>query len=304
MGERLDTVKHRSLADHVVGEVTVFPGAGFAEFALAAASHWHGGGYAEIEDLEIRAPLLLAKEPSQIVRCALDPRDGQLSIKSREQLKQEQWTVHAVGRILREPTDIRLGKTLGELPTRLPDFTGHSHNLLTVAAGLSYGPKFRAIEYGWIEAGTALAVLSRPCPCAPSSRTTICTRRARLHIPVDHPAAARRGRGLRGGDLCADADRPLELLPGHDDSALCPRPVAQPRTARNLGGVRDFRREQQPIAVLEQVRFRSIALHRDTAEPIRNLEYRAVPRPLTQAARAFRAFPSTVSPRAAPMLRR
>ena len=52
-----------------------------------------------------------------------------------------------------------------------------------------------------------------------------------------------------------------------------------------------FDDEQQPIAVLKQVRFRSIALHRDTAEPIRNLEYRAVPRPSTQAARAVQSFP-------------
>ena len=240
---QLDTAKHRSLADHVVGEATVFPGAGFAELALAAALHWHGGGYAEIEDLEIRAPLLLAKEPSQIVRCALDPRDGQLSIKSREQLKQEQWTVHAVGRILREPTDIRLGKTLGELPTRLPDFTGHSHNLLTVAAGLSYGPTFRAIEHGWIEAGTALAVLSLPVSVRAELQNhhlhpalLDCT--FQLIIQLLRDAAA----DYAGVIFVPTRIGHLSYCRGHDDAALCPRPVAQPRTARNLGGVRDFRR--------------------------------------------------------------
>ena len=70
--------------------------------------------------------------------------------------------MHAVGRVLREPSDIRLNRTLGELPIRQADFTGHSHNVLTVAAGLAYGPGFRAIDHGWVEGTVALAVLDLP----------------------------------------------------------------------------------------------------------------------------------------------
>ncbi len=150
------------LADHVVGGATVFPGSGYAELALAAALCWQPAGLAEIEDVEIRAPLLLAQEPSRTVRCEVDPRDGQFAIKSREQTKQEAWTLHAVARVLREPTEIRLHRTLGALPTRPPDFTGAVHDMYTRAVGLDYGPAFRAVAHGWIDGSSVLARLNIP----------------------------------------------------------------------------------------------------------------------------------------------
>ena len=288
---QLDSLKHRWLADHVVGEATIFPGTGFAELTLAAALRWQTSGCAEIEDLEIRAPLLLAKEPSQVVRCALDPRDGQVAIKSRELLKQEPWTLHAVGRILREPTELRLGRTLGELPTRLPDFTGHSHDLLTVAAGLSYGPAFRAIDHGWIEGTTALAVLNLPSPV-----------RAELANHHLHPALLDCAfqliiQLLR--DAAADYAGVI-LVPtriGHLSYRSGMGPPCYARIRLLSRGPRSvaaefeiFDAEQRPIAVLEQVRFRSMVLQRMALDQIRNLQYHAVPRPL--AARRSQSFPA------------
>ncbi len=289
----LDTVKHRSLADHVVGESAVLPGAGFAELALAMALRWHGGGCAEVEDLEIRAPLLLAQEPSQLLRCALDPRDGQLSIKSREQLKQEQWTLHAVGRILREPSGIRLARTLGGLPARLPDFTAQSHDLLTVAAGLNYGPAYRCIEIGWIEADAALAVLNLP---------------AALSIELEshhvHPALLDCTfqliiQLLR--DAAADYAGMI-FVPARIGHLSYRSGLSSPRYARarlKSRGLRSlsaefeiFDEDQQPIAVFEEVRFRSISVQHDAVEQIRCLEYHAVPRPWAAARGAIQSFPS------------
>ncbi|MGO9634994.1 MAG: type I polyketide synthase, partial [Steroidobacteraceae bacterium] len=276
----LDTVKHRSLADHVVGESAVFPGAGFAELALAMALRWHSGGYAEVEDLEIRAPLLLAQEPSRLLRCALDPRDGQLSIKSREELKQEQWTLHAVGRILREASGIRLARMLGELPARLPDFTAQSHHLLTVAAGLNYGPAYVAIEHGWFEADTALAVLSLPA----AVRTELeshhlhpalldCTFQLIIQLlrdsAADYPGVIFVPTRIGHLSYCGGLGAPRYA-----------RARLQSRGLRSLSAEFEiFDEQQQPIAVFEQVRFRSISLQHDAAEQIRYLEFHAVPRP-------------------------
>lgn len=287
----LDTVKHRSLADHVVDESAVLPGAGFAELALAMALRWHSGDYAEVEDLEIRAPLLLAQEPSQLLRCAIDPRDGQLSIKSREQLKQEQWTLHAVGRILREPGGIRLARMLGELPARLPDFTAQSHHLLTVAAGLNYGPAYRAIEHGWFEADTALAVLSLPA--------AVCTELESHHI---HPALLDCSFQLiiqllrdAAADYAGVIFVPTRI--GHLSyrsglgSPRYARARLQSRGLRSLSAEFEiFDEQQQPIAVFEQVRFRSISLQHDAAEQIRYLEFHAVPRPWAAARGAVQSF--------------
>ena len=288
----LDTVKHRSLADHVVGESAVFPGAGFAELALAMALRWHSGGYAEVEDLEIRAPLPLVPEPSRLLRCALDPRDGQLSIKSREQLKQEQWTLHAVGRILREPSGIRLARTLGELPTRLPDFTAQTHHLLTAAAGLNYGPAYRAIEHGWLEADTALAVLSLPAAV-----------RTELESHHVHPAVLDCAFQLiiqllrdAAADYAGVIFVPTRV--GHLSYRNGPGSPRYARARLKSRGLRSlsaefeiFDEQQQPIAVFEEVRFRSISLQHDAAEQIRYLEFHAVPRPWAAARGAVQSFP-------------
>jgi phthiocerol/phenolphthiocerol synthesis type-I polyketide synthase C len=85
---QFDTQLYPLLADHVVGEATVFPGAGFAEMALAAALATHPGEIAEIEELEIRSPLLLGDERSMVIRSHIDAQDGSLTIRSRETTRQ------------------------------------------------------------------------------------------------------------------------------------------------------------------------------------------------------------------------
>src|SRR5690606_3270549 len=50
------------LADHQVGDAVVFPGAAYAEMALAAAQQWLGGEWLAIEELDIVAPLVFDGE--------------------------------------------------------------------------------------------------------------------------------------------------------------------------------------------------------------------------------------------------
>src|SRR5690606_28266775 len=99
---QLDTALYPWLADHVVGEAVVFPGTGFAEIALAAATQWQPGNWAEIEELEIRAPLLLAASPSKRLRVSLDAADGGLRIQAKDVASTEPWALHAAARVLRE----------------------------------------------------------------------------------------------------------------------------------------------------------------------------------------------------------
>jgi acyl transferase domain-containing protein/NADPH:quinone reductase-like Zn-dependent oxidoreductase/acyl carrier protein len=277
----LDTVNNRVLADHVVGDAAVFPGAGYAELSLAAALCWLPGDYVEIEDLEIRAPLLLAEEPSRTVRTALDPRDGQLSIKSREQLGSEPWTLQAVGRVLREPTGMRLLRTLDELPTRQPDFTGASHTALTLAAGLGYGPSFLGIDHGWLQDGGALVVFHLPEAV-----------RAELDQHHLHPALLDNAfqliiELLRDEAVAFDGITFVPTRIGHL-SFRCGSTRPTHARARLLSRAPHsisaefeiFDESRQLIALVEDVRFRSIRLKRSATEQIRYLEYRAVPRPL------------------------
>src|SRR5690606_39381601 len=92
-------------------------------------------------ELEIRAPLLLAAQPSKRVRTTLDAADGSLRIVARDIGSAEPWTLHATARILREAGPALLAEPALECPARAPDFTASSHALLTQAVGLEYGPR-------------------------------------------------------------------------------------------------------------------------------------------------------------------
>ncbi|CAM4229302.1 SDR family NAD(P)-dependent oxidoreductase [Bordetella muralis] len=157
---QLDTKLYAWLADHIVGDATVFPGSGFAEIALAAAQQWQPAPWLEIEELEIRAPLLLAASPSKRTRVTVDTSDGSLRIQAKDVGSAEPWTLHASARILREASDALIRGVPVRALERPYDFTTDSHALLTRAVGLDYGDAFRAVRHGWKESDdTVLAVL-------------------------------------------------------------------------------------------------------------------------------------------------
>jgi len=159
---QLDTQSHAFLADHNVGGAVVFPGAGFAELALAAAYQAHASDFIEIEDLEIRSPLLLGHDHSKTIRFSLDSADGRFNLQSRELGKASEWLQHSLGRVLGEATGQQLAITAPELPVRTPDFDQHSHEQLTDSVGLEYGTAFQAIKHGWVDGNSALGVFAIP----------------------------------------------------------------------------------------------------------------------------------------------
>lgn len=277
---QLDTRLNTMLADHVVGDTTIFPGTGFAELALAAALQWQPGALAEIEELEIRAPLLLNEGSAKIVRVAIDPQDGSLSVKGREVGSTDPWTLHTVGRILREPRDGLLRQDTPVLPTRQPDFSGASHAALTEAAGLGYGPAFQCIDFGWVDGGSALAVLKMP--------QSIEAELAQTHL---HPAV-----------LDCTFQLIIQLLKDemgvHEGLTFIPTKMgrvtfrasqAQPgfarvtllrRTAHSLSAeFTVFDTEGVPIATVKEARFRSIRLSKNAADRLRFLDYHGIPQP-------------------------
>ncbi|MGZ8226063.1 MAG: SDR family NAD(P)-dependent oxidoreductase [Methylococcaceae bacterium] len=159
---QLDTQLQPFLNDHNVGGAVVFPGAGFAELALAAAHHNHPDDFLEIEELEIRSPLLLSHDHSKVIRFTLDAADGRFTLVSRENAGSLEWTPHLVGRVLSDATGYSLEPIAPAIPDRAPDFDKASHALLTESVGLEYGPAFQAISYGWSDQNSALGIFELP----------------------------------------------------------------------------------------------------------------------------------------------
>ncbi|MBL8396049.1 MAG: SDR family NAD(P)-dependent oxidoreductase [Candidatus Accumulibacter sp.] len=276
----LDTQLQPLLADHVVGEATVFPGAGFAELALACARAWLPAEVAEIEELEIRSPLLLSDERSQVVRSQVDPQDGRLTISSRQQLSNDPWALHAVARILREAQTTLLRETAPPLPTRLPDFNGSSHALLTRAVGIAYGPAFQCIDHGWIEGDSVLAVYRVP--------ELVGDQLAATHL---HPAlldgafqlvfqVLREMVGVYEGLAFVPTRMGRIAFRGGNASPRLARATLVKRSPRSLhADFALFAADGSSIAVVKGARFRAIRLSRGAADRLRFLAYHATPKP-------------------------
>lgn len=157
---QLDTQRQPWLADHVVGEGAVFPGAGFVELTLAAALQLKDTPLLDIEELEIRAPLLLDGPHGRTMRLAFKPEDGRLEIHSREPATSSEWQLNAVARTMRESRGFLLQRQAPALPTRAPDYTLEDHLQMAERIGLHYGPAFQAISRGWIEGDAVIGEIA------------------------------------------------------------------------------------------------------------------------------------------------
>lgn len=133
------------LADHKVGEAIVYPGAGFAEMALAAAREWLDGEHCVVEQLNIIAPMVFDEHHAKTIRFVLATHDGRFQIKSRQRLSQDEWILHAVGRVLAATDHIPASNI--DLPTTKAKWIRRTaHYQLTAKLGLNYGPIFQGLR--------------------------------------------------------------------------------------------------------------------------------------------------------------
>jgi acyl transferase domain-containing protein/NADPH:quinone reductase-like Zn-dependent oxidoreductase/acyl carrier protein len=275
----LDTQLCPTLADHVIGEAILMPGTAYAEMALAAARLWHGGEIVEIEELEIRSPLILSDSQTKIVRFSIDSPDGNFTVKSRNHLADGAWSLHAVGRIPRQPGAFPLQKVPLSLPMRSPDFAGVDHDRLTKAVGLDYGPAFRAIDTVWVEGSTVYAKLRVP--------ELIESELELFHL---HPALVdctlQLIIQLFKEDYIEQAG--TVYVPSNIDGLLYRSGRGTPCMARATlrrssphsltASFELFDADGELVAVIKEARFSSVRLRQNPAERLRFLDYRAIPK--------------------------
>ncbi|TDV37311.1 acyl transferase domain-containing protein [Paraburkholderia caballeronis] len=277
----LDTQLQPWLADHVVGNATVFPGSGFAEIALAAAQQWHPGASCDVEELEIHAPLLLAASPSKLTRLSLDESDGRFSLRGKEVGSSDPWVVHASGRVLTGANAQQLTEPAPALPGRRPDFSGATHLALTQAAELAYGPAFQAVSHGWIDApGSVLAVLHAPDALADSLPHSLlhpalldCTFQLIIQMLKDDASL---GQGI--AFVPARIGR-LRWVAGRGTPHLVRARLLKRAPHSLTAEFALFDEHGHQIAAISEARFRSVRLAKAHADPLAFLDYAAVPSP-------------------------
>ncbi|MEU1669268.1 SDR family NAD(P)-dependent oxidoreductase [Streptomyces sparsogenes] len=159
------------LADHVVGDTTLLPGAAMVEWALQAA---HEAGCAAVEELALQTPFVLPASGALRVRVAVGPADDEgrrtVDVYARpDELDTETpdgWVCHAMGVLAPEgpeyaaaPPDAPAAPwpPRGAEPLDVTDFYERA-----AAGGYGYGPAFRGLTAAWRDGADLLAEVALP----------------------------------------------------------------------------------------------------------------------------------------------
>jgi acyl transferase domain-containing protein/NADPH:quinone reductase-like Zn-dependent oxidoreductase/acyl carrier protein/NADP-dependent 3-hydroxy acid dehydrogenase YdfG len=284
---QLDTARFPWLADHQVGDGVVFPGAGYVEMLLAAACAQSSEQdtapkVLELEELEIRSPLLLEENTSRVVRTRLAIDTGALCISSRPHAQDGDWQEHVrarwfagcAGRLLKQPAI--------ELPAREPDFCRAEHLAAAAAIGLDYGPAFQAIRHGWLEGNSVIGQFELNDAILASAEGML------LHpgvldsaLQLFVPLLARDGGTDGAGYVPVQVERvQLDLSCIGVLAERC-RVTLHKRTPQSL--LADILLQDavgHTLAVLEGVRLRRIQLKRGARAALNRLDMALVPCPL------------------------
>jgi polyketide synthase 12 len=149
------------LADHAVGGVVLFPGAGFVELAIRAGDEV---GCGVVDELNLAAPLVLPAGGSVAVQVVVGGADDSgaraVSVFSRAEAGSG-WSLHAEG-VLRpgsvQPTaDLSAWPPVGAVPVDIGD--GYEQ---LAERGYAYGPAFRGLTSMWRRGDEVFAEVALP----------------------------------------------------------------------------------------------------------------------------------------------
>ncbi|WP_428339327.1 type I polyketide synthase [Mycobacterium sp.] len=158
---RLSAGSQGWLADHAVGGVVIFPGAGFVEMAIRAGDEV---GCSVVDELTLAAPLVIPATGSVAVQVVVDGVDESghraVSVLSRADVHSG-WTLHAEGIV--RPGVAEPGTDLGAWPppgATSVDIDGLYERL--AARGYGYGPAFQGLTAVWRRGDEIFADVSLP----------------------------------------------------------------------------------------------------------------------------------------------
>ncbi|ORC00265.1 polyketide synthase [Mycobacterium persicum] len=149
------------LADHAVGGVVIFPGAGFVELAIRAGDEV---GCTVVEELTLAAPLVLPAGSSVAVEVIVGGADESgaraVSVYSRAEAGGG-WVLHAEGTLANgtaaPTTDLAAWPPVGAVPVEVAD--GYER---LAERGYGYGPAFRGLNAMWRRGDEVFAEVSLP----------------------------------------------------------------------------------------------------------------------------------------------
>lgn len=288
---QMDTGRQPWLADHNVGGGVVFPGAGFVELVLAAVEQQLqlqelNPAVIDIENLEIRAPLLLEAAASKVVRTHLNENSGDLHVSARPYAQEGGWQEHVKARWFAGSAGRLLTRNCTALPERSADYSLAEHLAAASSIGLEYGPAFQAVDAIWID-GSSVIARCEPSASIKDTHTELLLHPGvldaafQLFIPLLAQEQQQDGFGyvpVQIGRLQFSRAH-IGTLPAHIRVHLKRR---SPHSL--LAEVELFDAQGVALAVLTDVRFKAVALRKKQALAISKLSMPLQSKPLPHEA--------------------
>ncbi|WP_039936375.1 polyketide synthase dehydratase domain-containing protein, partial [Streptomyces himastatinicus] len=175
---RLSVRSHPWLADHAVAESIVVPGTALVELALQAGDQL---GYGRLDELTLRAPLVLPKDGAVQVQLSVEPpesSDGnpdgnadeqrrtlKLYARPQDSAAGQPWTLHATGTLAAERPAADWDLTAWPPPGAEPVPTDGLYERLA-STGLAYGPAFQGLRDVWRHGEDLFVEAALPEPLA------------------------------------------------------------------------------------------------------------------------------------------
>ncbi|MFB9611737.1 type I polyketide synthase, partial [Kutzneria kofuensis] len=148
---------HPWLADHSVAGTVLVPGTAFVELAIRAGDQV---GYGRVEELTLRAPLIVPEHGGVRVQVAVTGREIAIHSWSPDTVD---WTCHATGLLADDPTDPAEPFELRAWPPAGADPIGvHDRYDELAALGYHYGPVFQGLQAAWRLGDEVYAEVSLP----------------------------------------------------------------------------------------------------------------------------------------------
>ncbi|WP_428342908.1 SDR family NAD(P)-dependent oxidoreductase [Mycobacterium sp.] len=159
---RLSLADQPWLADHTVGGVTLFPGAGFVELVIRASDEV---GCAVIDELVLAAPLVLDDDAGarvQVVVGTAEESGGRtVSVYSRRDESNGEWLLHAEGTLGLVAAESSVELSVWPPPGAVSVDVSDGYGRLAVR-GYEYGPAFQGLAAMWRRGPELFAEVAAP----------------------------------------------------------------------------------------------------------------------------------------------
>ena len=247
------------LADHRIDGEIVVPAAAFAEMALAVARAIYPAGSIGLEDFDLLQWMILPAGQMRELSVRYHGDAALVEIWSRPRFGEDEWTLHAKGRIVRIASPASAFIPVASLPNPV---TAQAVYDSAAACGVTYGPAFRRV-LGGTRSATLIEVELAPVDTPASAATTRC---------LLHPIALDAAFHAMFDNIKQRADERYAYLPVRfgalrvdiDDAVpVRARVVVNRETDQSLtAGVTLYDRQGRSIATLTGGLFRAVVLER------------------------------------------